>query len=223
VCTTIPDGENPLGVAGGVVGAGVYVKNTQPLSAEHPALLQARAFHAYVAENGDPMEKLVLLVRASIASLTQPPLTWCSVLTMYQLAPVLACHVRTTGAVVTAEAMARNSQLLATDYQHVDKPDVLLPKNGKIEMSGRALANYKIQRQVDEMLQPELDRSGIHADFGGDLAKLLPGLRLIHPQTCEVRGCARLEPALPSNSTAAASGARPRKLTRGIIAPPYGR
>ena len=60
--------------------------------------------------------------------------------------------------VVTAEAMARNSQLLATDYKHVDKPDVLLPRNGKIEMSGRALGNYKIQRQVDETLQPELDR-----------------------------------------------------------------
>lgn len=60
--------------------------------------------------------------------------------------------------VVTAEAMSHNSELLATDYKHVDKPDVLLPKDGKIDMSGRAMAHYRIQREVDELIQPELER-----------------------------------------------------------------
>lgn len=60
--------------------------------------------------------------------------------------------------VVTAEAMARNSALLATDYKHVAEPEVLLPRDGRIEMSGRALANYRIEREVDDLIQPELDR-----------------------------------------------------------------
>jgi len=60
--------------------------------------------------------------------------------------------------VVTAQAMSQNAALLATDYEHVDKPDVLVPKDGRLAMSGRAMANYRIQRQVDDTLQPELDR-----------------------------------------------------------------
>ena len=60
--------------------------------------------------------------------------------------------------VITADAMARNARLLSTDYKHVDQPDVLMPKDGKLEMSGRALASYKIQREVDDLIQPELDR-----------------------------------------------------------------
>lgn len=75
------------------------------------------------------------------------------------LSPVPSrAELATRTRVVTAEAMSHNSELLATDYKHVDKPDVLLPKGGKIEMSGRALASYKIQREVDEIIQPELDR-----------------------------------------------------------------
>jgi ABC-2 type transport system permease protein len=60
--------------------------------------------------------------------------------------------------VVTMEAMNRYNKLLSADYRYMAEPDVLLPRNGKIEMSGRALANYSIQRQTDEQIQPELDR-----------------------------------------------------------------
>ncbi len=69
----------------------------------------------------------------------------------------LATRIR----VVTAEAMARNAKLLATDYQHVGKPEMLQPKDGKIALAGRAMANYRIERQVDEAIQPELDRFDI--------------------------------------------------------------
>lgn len=60
--------------------------------------------------------------------------------------------------VVTMEAMKRYNKLLSADYRYMAEPDVLLPKNGKIEMSGRALANYSIQKQTDEQIRPELER-----------------------------------------------------------------
>ncbi|MDP2817700.1 MAG: ABC transporter permease subunit [Polaromonas sp.] len=59
---------------------------------------------------------------------------------------------------VTIEAMNRYQKLLAADYRYMDKPEVLLPKDGKIELSGRQLANFSIQRQTDDEIQPELDR-----------------------------------------------------------------
>lgn len=59
---------------------------------------------------------------------------------------------------VTIEAMKRYEKLLAADYRYMDKPEVLVPKNGRIELSGRQLANFSIQRQTDDEIQPELDR-----------------------------------------------------------------
>jgi ABC-2 type transport system permease protein len=59
---------------------------------------------------------------------------------------------------VTIEAMNRYQKLLAADYRYMDKPEALLPKDGKIELSGRQLANFSIQRQTDDEIQPELDR-----------------------------------------------------------------
>ncbi len=58
--------------------------------------------------------------------------------------------------VVTADAMARNAKLLATDYAHIGKPELLVPKDGHIALAGRALANYHIERQVDDAIEPEL-------------------------------------------------------------------
>jgi len=60
--------------------------------------------------------------------------------------------------VVTAEAMSKHADLMSTDYQHVGRGALLLPKDGKIEIAGRALGNYRIQRDVDAAIQPDLDR-----------------------------------------------------------------
>jgi ABC-2 type transport system permease protein len=60
--------------------------------------------------------------------------------------------------VVTAEAMKRHADLLSADYQHVGRGAILLPRDGKIEIAGRALAMYAIEREVDEAIRPELDR-----------------------------------------------------------------
>lgn len=66
----------------------------------------------------------------------------------------LAARIRA----VTAQAMARNAKLLATDYRHVGKPALLLPQDGRIALSGRSLANYRIEREVDDAIRPDLDR-----------------------------------------------------------------
>ena len=60
--------------------------------------------------------------------------------------------------VVTAEAMKRYQDLLGTEYQHVGHGAILVPRNGKIEIAGRALANYKIEREVDDAIRPALAR-----------------------------------------------------------------
>jgi len=60
--------------------------------------------------------------------------------------------------VVTAEAMKRHADLLSADYQHVGRGAILLPRDGKIEIAGRALAMYAIEREVDDAIRPELDR-----------------------------------------------------------------
>jgi ABC-2 type transport system permease protein len=58
--------------------------------------------------------------------------------------------------VLTAEAMARNNKLLSTDYAHVGKPGVLVPKDGSIQSAGRLRGMFFIEREVDAKIAPEL-------------------------------------------------------------------
>jgi ABC-2 type transport system permease protein len=60
--------------------------------------------------------------------------------------------------IVTAEAMKRHADLMSTDYQHVGRGAVLVPRDGKIEIAGRLLGNYLIEKEVDEAIRPALDR-----------------------------------------------------------------
>lgn len=60
--------------------------------------------------------------------------------------------------IVTAEAMKRHADLMSTDYQHVGRGAVLVPRDGKIEIAGRLLGNYLIEKEVDAAIQPALDR-----------------------------------------------------------------
>ncbi|WP_395351189.1 ABC transporter permease subunit [Variovorax sp. UC122_21] len=66
----------------------------------------------------------------------------------------LATQTRT----LTAAAMKRHAELLSTDYKHVGQGALLLPRDGKIEISARGLANYRIEREIDEAIAPELER-----------------------------------------------------------------
>ena len=60
--------------------------------------------------------------------------------------------------IVTAEAMKRHADLMSTDYRHVGRGAVLVPRDGKIEIAGRLLGNYLIEKDVDAAIKPELDR-----------------------------------------------------------------
>ncbi|CAA2107245.1 ABC transporter permease subunit [Variovorax paradoxus] len=60
--------------------------------------------------------------------------------------------------IVTAEAMKTHAAPMSTDYQHVGRGTVLVPQNGKIEIAGRLLGSYLIERDVDDAIRPELDR-----------------------------------------------------------------
>ena len=60
--------------------------------------------------------------------------------------------------VATALAMRDNAALLSTDYQHMERPDVLTPRDGRLTISGRPLGQARVERQVDAAMQPELER-----------------------------------------------------------------
>ncbi|MDQ8034323.1 MAG: ABC transporter permease subunit [Bordetella sp.] len=60
--------------------------------------------------------------------------------------------------VATAMAMRDHAALLSTDYGHMDKPDALIPRDGYLEITGRPLGHARVERQVDAVMQPELDR-----------------------------------------------------------------
>jgi ABC-2 type transport system permease protein len=66
----------------------------------------------------------------------------------------LATRTRT----MTIEGLNRYSQQLSTDYRYTNEPDVLQPKNGKIEIPARRLGHFYLQKDVDAEIQTVLDR-----------------------------------------------------------------
>jgi ABC-2 type transport system permease protein len=59
---------------------------------------------------------------------------------------------------ITIDGLNRYNKLLSTDYRYIDKPEVLIPKNGKIEVPPRRQGAYMLQRDVDSAIQPVLDQ-----------------------------------------------------------------
>jgi ABC-2 type transport system permease protein len=59
---------------------------------------------------------------------------------------------------VTSESLNRYSELFGSDYEHIDKPELLLPKDGKIEVAPRMQAFYLADQHVDENLEALLER-----------------------------------------------------------------
>ena len=58
---------------------------------------------------------------------------------------------------VTAEALERNAALLSADYQYIDNPELLRPKDGKIAVAGRMRGTYLLEKEVDRALEGLLD------------------------------------------------------------------
>jgi ABC-2 type transport system permease protein len=59
---------------------------------------------------------------------------------------------------ITIDGLNRYSELLRTDYQFTDKPELLLPRDGKIDVGARVRGLYLVGRDVDERIQNLLDQ-----------------------------------------------------------------
>ncbi|MQA28430.1 MAG: DUF3526 domain-containing protein [Luteitalea sp.] len=58
---------------------------------------------------------------------------------------------------VTSDALNRNAELLAADYQYVNDAELLRPKDGKIVVAGRMRGIYLMEKDVDRELEGLLD------------------------------------------------------------------
>ncbi len=56
------------------------------------------------------------------------------------------------------EGLNRYNKMLAADYRYVDKPEVLLPKDGKIEVASRRRAQYLVGRDTDREIEALTER-----------------------------------------------------------------
>jgi ABC-2 type transport system permease protein len=59
---------------------------------------------------------------------------------------------------VTIDGLKRYKYLFSTDYDYVDRPDTLLPKNGRLEVAPRLRAFYQMEAFVDQELSAVLSR-----------------------------------------------------------------
>ena len=59
---------------------------------------------------------------------------------------------------VTIAGLNRYNKLLSTDYRYVDRPDTLLPRDGKIEVAPRLRAFYLMGRDTDREIDTLLQR-----------------------------------------------------------------
>lgn len=56
------------------------------------------------------------------------------------------------------EGLNRYNEMLAADYRYVDKPEVLLPKDGRIEVASRRRAQYLVGRDTDREIEALTER-----------------------------------------------------------------
>ena len=76
-----------------------------------------------------------------------------------QLSPAPSrTELATRTRLITIDGLNRYNKLLSTDYRYTDKPDILMPQNGKIEVPPRRKGAYLLQRDVDNEIQPVLDQ-----------------------------------------------------------------
>lgn len=86
---------------------------------------------------------------------------------------------------VTGEALTRYATLLNADYQYIDKPDVLRPKDGRIQIAGRMRGTYLMEKDVDDQLD------GLLATFDrqlGDQQRLVSRYGIVSPAIVAYEG-----------------------------------
>jgi ABC-2 type transport system permease protein len=59
---------------------------------------------------------------------------------------------------ITVEGLRRYQKLFSADYRYSDKPETLLPKDGRFDVQSRPKAAFMLQRDVETDIQKLLDR-----------------------------------------------------------------
>jgi ABC-2 type transport system permease protein len=59
---------------------------------------------------------------------------------------------------ITVEGLRRYQKLFSADYRYSDKPETLLPKDGRFDVQSRPKAAFMLQRDVEADIQKLLDR-----------------------------------------------------------------
>ncbi|MBC8167051.1 MAG: hypothetical protein H7Y20_14425 [Bryobacteraceae bacterium] len=59
---------------------------------------------------------------------------------------------------MTIGDLNKDNDLLSTHYRYTNRPELLLPHNGKIDMPARLRALYLIDKEVDDRIQGVLDQ-----------------------------------------------------------------
>lgn len=79
-------------------------------------------------------------------------------LVVARLAPMPSrTELATQTRLITIHGLNEYSELLGTDYRYVNSPEVVLPKDGKIDVAPRLRGLYLVQRDTDRALETMLD------------------------------------------------------------------
>jgi ABC-2 type transport system permease protein len=132
-----------LGAAMGIVSA--YGLFWFALAAAVNALGRSSAFNALLLVAAWVLLVLVLPVLLNLAVQAASP------------APS-RIELATRTRLVTIEGLNRYNKLLSADYRYVAEPEVLLPKDGKIEVAPRLRAFYLMGRDTDREIEALLSR-----------------------------------------------------------------
>lgn len=135
-----------LGVLGAAMGiVALYSLFWFALAAAVNALGRSSAFNALLLVAAWVLLVLVLPVLLNLAVQAASP------------APS-RIELATQTRLITIQGLNRYNRLLSADYRYVAEPDVLLPKDGKIEVAPRRRAHYLIGRDTDREIEALLAR-----------------------------------------------------------------
>lgn len=137
------DGLTLLGAAAGIVVA--YGLFWFALAAAVNAIGRSSAFNALLLVAGWVLLLLVLPVLLNLAVQAASP------------APS-RIELATRTRLLTIEGLNRYNALLSADYRYVARPEVLQPKDGRIEVASRLRAHYLMGRDTDREIESLLER-----------------------------------------------------------------
>jgi ABC-2 type transport system permease protein len=129
-----------LALGGALVVVSIYMLFWMLLAVTVNALGRSSAFNA-----------LALLAAWVVLVLVLPVLMNLVVQTVSPAPSRIELATRTRLAAV--EGMNRYNAMLAADYRYVEKPEVLLPKDGKIEIASRRRAQFLVGRDTDRAIE----------------------------------------------------------------------